>query len=347
MKRSSLILDITAGDASREHVEFVNECQKLNIPLAYFEYANILDKIDDEDYEFSDAVLEAAADNAVPVTANKAAVGDLSCESARESISQFLNVIISMAKSVKEVVDKDMKLMVGIAKSAGINYSLEGSSFVTGFAEPVAKHVVQSYGAKKLGGKVTGNVDLTGHIIKARNARSFAMSYAKGMADYLSAYDISLKNVINDPTITDHLGMSLGKIQMSKVEGWDAKKSQVQLRAIASNIEDGTAKMKLKEVDGNIYTNKASEADITEFIVALRVIEIVSDEVLKQCDGARKATVLKSIERYCVEGSGRKNSSDFKPIIAAIKSAKETCTYVESKCAKAFNDSTHALSSVK
>lgn len=347
MKRSSLILDITAGDSSREHVEFVTECQKLNVPIAYFEYAEVLNKIDDEDYEFSNAVLEAAADNAVPVTTNKAAMGDLSCESARESITQFLNVLVSMAKSVKEVVDKDLKLMVGVAKSAGINYSLEGSSFVTGFAEPVAKHIISSYGAKKFGGKVTGALELAGHCIKSKASKSIAMNYAKGMADFLSAYDISLKNVINDTTITEYLGVSLGRIQMSKVEGWDAKKSQVKLRSIASNIEDGATRMALKEANGNVYTNKVDEKDIVDFIVALRVIEIVSDEVIKECADSKKATVLKSVERYCVEGSGRKNSSDFKPIIEAIKTAKETCVAVEGKCAKAFNDSTHALSTLK
>ena len=314
MKFSDLMLDMATGDASPHDVYIQEAVGKINVSTAIFDAAY---KISELPEEGRFAIVQEAADAGLPTDQEGACT--LACESVKQSMAAFYDLLVSTAKKIKQSVEKDMKALSAIGKKYGVSSGEDFKSFVAN----LAKAIVADNGKKlTLPDK---------RFLKAKYSDDIADCYGAGMANFLSAYGVSVGNTI-------------------LADEYNAKKDVNSFKSIKKNFSYGGKCINFDKTVNKEkhYTNGVTASDITSLGEALFTIYHVSKTVIDNAgSSSAKKSSMSLINGLCdkEDCGGKKVSKTLEQINEGIKDWTANVTTLTDITTKAFTDSIYALSS--
>lgn len=317
MKFSDLMLDMATGDASPHDVYIQEAVGKINVSTAIFDAAYKISELPENGRY---AIIQEAADAGLPTDQQGACT--LACESVKQSMTAFYDLLVSTAKKIKQSTEKDMKALSAIGKKYGVSSGTEFKSFVAQLAKAIAAD----------NGKKLTLPDK--RFLKGKYSDDIAESYGRGMTNFLSAYGIS----VNDTILANEF------------KPFKTKREINSFKDVKKNFEYGG---KLINFDKTVnkekhYTNSVSTSDITSLGEALFTIYHVSKAVI---DGAGSPAAKKSsmslINSFCnnEDCEKRKVSKTLEQINEGVKEWTSSVTAITDNITKAFTDSIYSLSS--
>ena len=320
MKVSDIIIDMATGDASMRDAYIQEAAGKVEVATAVFEAAYKISELPAGDF----MIVQEAAEEGLPTDQGSAC--DLACDSVKQAMSGFYDMLVETAKKIKESATKDMKLVIAMAKKFGISNNV--SNFATAFANPLGKSVENAAG---------GRVELNDkRFLKGKFSIKLADSYVKGVTSLLLAYGINVTDVFSDPVIA------------KEIEKKVAKGTPESFKGVAGFLSDGGKLIKIEKItdkDGH-YTDSVKGSDIADLAISLYIVIAVSDAVVKTAGNkSAKATAMAGINALCEkEDCGDKKVS--KSIVAIgddITKWKDSVEAITTAITKTYTDSIYTL----
>lgn len=322
MKTSDLMLDMATGNASIEDVHIQEACQKINVSSGIFEAACNISELEDEEVQY---VQEAAAVAGLP-TSKKEAIGAAN-SAVKEELSAYYDLMVSTAKKLKTILDKDLKALAAVGKRYGV--SLDMSNFVSGFVQPLCKEMFSEARKFDLSSK---------RFIKGKYAADLAEDYGKGIANSMYAFDLSIDTVFGDETI----GLLIRRVNLTK------KNSVKDMRDIAALLSAGGKLLKSidKVTADNHYVERVTQKDVTSLCYSIYSVYKIADAVIKEASDTRsKKLAMHKLDELCKEASAdnKRIARSCDAINDGIKVWSENLTSVEKNIEKAYTDSCYLL----
>lgn len=235
MKVSNLILDLASGDASIKDAYIEEALGKINVTSDAIKALDLI--IESYLYNESDVidevVQEAAKKAGLPTKLEEAS--DAKQDALVAEMLGFYDLIIATAKKNRESLTKTLGVITGMGKKYGISsLSYDSGNYVSVFAEPLAKAIIENEGARQVNEKSLRNTGVglvigapfatnrmskkeywtKGFItldkpifLKGDQAMNFARDYAKGVTSFFAAFGIPLRDIYQDKTIQKYIGI--------------------------------------------------------------------------------------------------------------------------------------------
>lgn len=322
MKVSDIMIDMATGDASMRDAYIQEAAGKVVVATAVFEAAYKISELPAGDF----MIIQEAAEEGLPTDQGSAC--DLACDSVKQAMNGFYDMLVETAKKIKESATKDMKLVIAMAKKFGISNNV--SNFATAFANPLGKSVENAAG---------GRIELNDkRFLKGKFATKLATNYVKGVTSLLLAYGINVTDVFSDPVIAKEIE--------KKVAG--AKGLPETFKGVAGYLSDGGKLIKIEKItdkDGH-YTDSVKGSDIADLAISLYIVIATSDAVIKTAGNkSAKATAMAGINALCEkEDCGDKKVS--KSIVSIgddITKWKDNVEDITTAITKTYTDSIYTL----
>lgn len=326
MKVSDLMLDMATGDVSEHDVDAVAAAGRINVANAYFEAAYKIAELP-EGGEF--AIIQEAADAGLPTSPTGATA--MACTSTKKTLDAFYDLIVATAKSIKQAATKDLNLLRTIGRKVGVTADSQ-SNFTTSFAVPLGRSIANQKGnGKKI--EIPNN-----KFLKGKTALKMAGGYAKGMANFLAAYGISIANVFSDPAIASEFDGSYA----------NKKGEPTSLKSINSYLSAGGSIIKMdNQADKHgHYTGTPKADDIRDLAIGLYVLIAVSDATIAACGKGAKSAAMGKINSLCNAdtGNNKKLTRTVETISVEAKTWSANLTNLTTNIKRAFTDSVYVLS---
>lgn len=321
MKTSDLMLDMYTGNASAEDVNIQEAYHKINVSSGIFEAASNISELEDDEVK---CVQEAAAAAGLPTSKNEA-IGAAN-GAVKEELSAYYDLMISTAKKLKSVCDKNLKALAAVGKRYGV--SLDMQNFVSGFVQPLCKEMFRE--DKKF--------DLTSkRFIKGKYAARLAEDYGKGISSSLYAFDLSVDTVFGEEAI----GLLIRRVNLKKNTVKDMKD-------VAALLSDGGKLLKSLDkvtADKN-YTERVTIKDVTSLCYSIFSVYKIADAVINEASDTRtKKLSMHKLEELC-DGASKDNkriARSCESINEGIKEWSNNLMDVEKNIEKAYTDSCYLL----
>lgn len=322
MKLSDLMIDMASGTACAEDAYISEAHSKIKVSSSIFEAAYNISELEDDEV----ALIQEAADAAELPTSKDGAIG-VASEAVKKELSAFYDLMVSTAKKLKIVLDKDLKALSAVGKRYGV--SLDMQDFVSGFAQPLCKEMFRDDRKFDLSSK---------KFIKGKYAAKLAEDYGKGVSKALYAYDLSVDTVFGEEAI----GLLIRKVNLGK------KNTVNDMRDAASLLSDGGKLLKsLDKVTADThYEQRIKEKDVLSLCYSIFAVYKIADAIIQTAGDTRaKKLAMHKLEQLCNEScEGRKRISRSCEIINdGIKEWSQNLINVETNIEKAYTDSCYLL----
>ena len=316
MKVSDLMLDLATGDASVHDVYIQEAVGKINVSTAIFDAAHKISELPAGEF----LIVQEAADAGLPTDQEGAA--NLCCESVKQSLTAFYDLIVETAKKLKSNSDKDLKLLVTIGKKYGV--AAPSGNYVEGFVEPLVNAIMADAGKKlTLADK---------RFLKAKYSEEIAECYGMGMTNFLSAFGMEFDNA----ALTNNY------------RPYKTRREVTSFKALLKNMSYGG---KIMNFDKTIskekhYTDTINASDLTELITALVEVHQISTAIVNVAgNSAAKKNSMAIVTELCdkEDCESKKVSKNITAINDGIKGWTEIVAAMSENVPKAFNDSITSL----
>lgn len=322
MKVSDLMKDMASGDKCMEDVHIQNAIQRINVSSGYFEAAYNISELEDDEV----ACIQEAATAAGLPTSKSDAIG-VASTAVKKELEAYYDLLISTAKKLKVVLDKNLKALSVIGKRYGV--SLDMQNFVTGFAQPLCNELFRESNKFELSSK---------KFIKGKYAAQLAEDYGKGVSKALYAFDLSIDTVFGEEAI----GLLIRKVDPGN------KNTVRDMRDVASLLSDGGKLLKsLDKVTADAhYEQRIKQKDVLSLFYSIYAIYKIADAVIKTAGETRaKKLAMHKLDQLCDAAcNGKKNiARSCDAINEGVKEWSQNLVAVEENVSKAFTDSCYLL----
>lgn len=234
MKVSDMMLDIKSGTASVQDAYIEEALGKINVASSYFDSADmILEALLYEPETLEDEVVQEAVKNAKLPTDENGATKMGNTAIAHE-MNALYDITLATAKKLHEKVNTLMGVLIGKGKTYGISPSaIDNGNFVTVFAKPLAKAIVDNNGATSVNTKGIRNAAVglvisdplsvnraskkeywtksaltfeNRNFLRGDKALTLARDYGTGVAYILACFGLNLNDIFNDDTLKKYMG---------------------------------------------------------------------------------------------------------------------------------------------
>lgn len=322
MKVSDLMLDLHTGTASMEDAYIQEAFHKIKVSSGIFEAAYNISELEEDEIQY---VQEAAAANGLP-TDKKGAIGAAGA-AVKEELSSYYDLMVSTAKKLKTVLDKDLKALAAVGKRYGV--SLDMQDFVGGFVQPLCKEMFREDKKFELSSK---------RFIKGKYAAKLAEDYGKGVSKSLYAFDLSIDTVFGEEAI----GLLIRRVNLDK------KNKVSDMRDVASLLSDGGKLLKsLDKVTADAhYEQRVKEKDVASLCYSIYAVYKIADAIINEANETRaKKLAMHKLDQLCNEASGNnaRIARSFDTVNEGIKEWSQNLMDVEQNIEKAYTDSCYLL----
>lgn len=322
MKVSDLMLDLHTGTASMEDAYIQEAFHKIKVSSGIFEAAYNISELEEDEIQY---VQEAAAANGLP-TDKKGAIGAAGA-AVKEELSSYYDLMVSTAKKLKTVLDKDLKALAAVGKRYGV--SLDMQDFVGGFVQPLCKEMFREERKFELSSK---------RFIKGKYAAKLAEDYGKGVSKSLYAFDLSIDTVFGEEAI----GLLIRRVNLDK------KNKVSDMRDVASLLSDGGKLLKsLDKVTADAhYEQRVKEKDVASLCYSIYAVYKIADAIINEANETRaKKLAMHKLDQLCNEASGNnaRIARSFDTVNEGIKEWSQNLMDVEQNIEKAYTDSCYLL----
>lgn len=322
MKVSDLMLDLHTGTASMEDAYIQEAFHKIKVSSGIFEAAYNISELEEDEIQY---VQEAAAANGLP-TDKKGAIGAAGA-AVKEELSSYYDLMVSTAKKLKTVLDKDLKALAAVGKRYGV--SLDMQDFVGGFVQPLCKEMFREERKFELSSK---------RFIKGKYAAKLAEDYGKGVSRSLYAFDLSIDTVFGEEAI----GLLIRRVNLDK------KNKVSDMRDVASLLSDGGKLLKsLDKVTADAhYEQRVKEKDVASLCYSIYAVYKIADAIINEANETRaKKLAMHKLDQLCNEASGNnaRIARSFDTVNEGIKEWSQNLMDVEQNIEKAYTDSCYLL----
>lgn len=322
MKVSDLMLDLHTGTASMEDAYIQEAFHKIKVSSGIFEAAYNISELEEDEIQY---VQEAAAANGLP-TDKKGAIGAAGA-AVKEELSSYYDLMVSTAKKLKTVLDKDLKALTAVGKRYGV--SLDMQDFVGGFVQPLCKEMFREERKFELSSK---------RFIKGKYAAKLAEDYGKGVSKSLYAFDLSIDTVFGEEAI----GLLIRRVNLDK------KNKVSDMRDVASLLSDGGKLLKsLDKVTADAhYEQRIKEKDVASLCYSIYAVYKIADAIINEANETRaKKLAMHKLDQLCNEASGNnaRIARSFDTVNEGIKEWSQNLMDVEQNIEKAYTDSCYLL----
>lgn len=321
-KVSDLMIDLATGDASPEDVQIQESVGRINVSSGIFEAAYNISELEDDEIAY---VQEAATEAGLPTDKHEA-IG-VASEAVKREISSYYDLVVSTAKKLKTIADKNIKALAAVGKRFGVN--LDMNNFVSGFAKPLCDEMFREDRKYNLDAK---------KFIKGKHAARLAEDYGKGMSKIMYAFDLSIDTVFSDEAI----GLLIRNVYPGKKnEVSDLRDFETLLRTggkLLSSID--------KIVVDHHYESRIKRKEIECFLYSVYAVYKISSAIIDTAGSARtKKITLHKLNTLCDQACGGKAriSRSCESINDGIKVWAENLIKLENNIAKVYNDSAYQL----
>lgn len=322
MKVSDLMLDLHTGTASMEDAYIQEAFHKIKVSSGIFEAAYNISELEEDEIQY---VQEAAAANGLP-TDKKGAISAAGA-AVKEELSSYYDLMVSTAKKLKTVLDKDLKALAAVGKRYGV--SLDMQDFVGGFVQPLCKEMFREDRKFELSSK---------RFIKGKYAAKLAEDYGKGVSKSLYAFDLSIDTVFGEEAI----GLLIRRVNLDK------KNKVSDMRDVASLLSDGGKLLKsLDKVTADAhYEQRVKEKDVASLCYSIYAVYKIADAIINEANETRaKKLAMHKLDQLCNEASGNnaRIARSFDTVNEGIKEWSQNLMDVEQNIEKAYTDSCYLL----
>lgn len=315
MKVSDLMLDMAAGDVSITDAYIQEAVGKVNVSSAVFDAAY---KISVLPAAGEHLIIQEAADAGLPTDQEGACT--LACESVKQELKAFYDVIVETAKKIKQNTEKDMKLVIAMGKKYGISAS--GTDFDE-FLKELSAKICE-------GGKVSLP---DARFLKGKYSREMTRSYGVGMANFLAAY-----------------GLSIGKVDGSLGDDIGEFKSKKDIKSFKDIEKCFSYGGKLSKFDKTVeksrhYTDTIKVSDVQDLGEAIYTTLNIAKSIINVAGSASaKKSALTLVEGLCANECGSKKvDHTLAAINDGIKEYTDNVVSVVDNITKGFGDSVYSL----
>lgn len=315
MKYSDIMLDSATGDNIGIDGDIQYAIARINESAAIYALESKICVLP-EGEQFM-CVQEAAE---VGLPTNKAEACGVSCEAIKQQLEAYYDLVVSTAKKVQTVSEKNMKLLVAFGKKNGVTMSGDITTFASGLVQTVA-----------------GATFSDDKFIKGKYAAKTAKAYAKGMSYMMAAFGMNITDKF-DSTVSKMVGTKFNSEGVST------------LSAVEDKLSDGAKMIKIEKITSkdSHYTDKIRENDLIEFTVSLYTILNVSKAVAEVA-GRNKKSAVSNLKACCDASTdkAKKLSRACDAINDNIKDWSANLTTIVDSISTAFGDSVYALNDIK
>ena len=308
MKFEDLMLDMATGDASMHDAYIQESVGKINVSAAIFDTARKISELPEGEF----LVVQEAAEAGLPT--DQAGATCVACEAVKQSTTALYDLVSNTAKKLKAASEKDMKALIAIGKTLGVPTD---GDFKGSFVPALIKAILGSEKKLSLPDK---------RFLKGKYAEAIAECYGSCMANFLSAFGIS---------------MSFGDYRSRKeVRTFKDVKKNVCAGAKQANFDKTVNK-------DQHYTDSVSASDIEALAEAIYDVMNVSKAVVDATAGGAKKNALTMVNTLCdkEDCNGHFVTRALEGIVEGVKEASANLTAITDNTTKAFTDSVYALSS--
>lgn len=322
MKVSDLMLDLHTGTASMEDAYIQEAHHKILVSSGIFEAVSNISELEDDEVQY---VQEAAAANGLP-TNKKEAIGAAG-EAVKQELSAYYDLLISTAKKLKTVLDKNLKALAAVGKRYGV--SLDMQDYVNGFVQPLCTEMFREDKKFDLSSK---------RFIKGKYAAKLAEDYGKGVSKSMYAFDLSIDTVFGEEAI----GLLIRRVNLDK------NNKVSDMRDVASLLSDGGKLLKsLDKVTADAhYEQRVKQKDVASLCYSIFAVYKIADAIIKEANETRaKKLAMHKVDQLCKDAAGGNTriARSFDAINDGIKEWSQNLIDVEQNIEKAYTDSCYLL----
>ena len=322
MKVSDLMLDMSTGNASIEDAYIQEAFHKIKVSSGIFQAAYDISELEEDEVAL---VQEAATAAGLPTSKGEAI--SAAAAAVKKELSAYYDLLISTAKKLKTVCDKDMKALATVGKRYGISFDM--SSYVSGFVQPLCNEMFREDKKFDLSSK---------RFIKGKYAARLAEDYGKGVSKALYAFDLSIDTVFGDEAI----GLLIRRVNFGN------NNTVKDMRDITALLSDSGKLLKsLDKVTADAhYEQRVKAKDVASLCYSVYAVYKIADAIIKKADDTRaKKLAMHKLEQLCKEScDGNKRISRSCDIINdGIKEWSQNLIDVEKNIEKAYTDSCYLL----
>lgn len=322
MKVSDLMLEMATGNATFEDAYIQEAFHKIKVSSGIFQAAYEISELEEDEVAL---VQEAATAAGLPTSKNDAI--KVAVTAVQKELEAYYDLLISTARKLKSVCDKDMKALATVAKRYGVSFDM--SNYVSGFVQPLCEELFRDDRKFDLSSK---------RFIKGKYAARLAEDYGKGVSKALYAFDLSIDTVFGDEAI----GLLIRRVNLGK------NNEVKDMRDIASLLSDSGKLLKsLDKVTADThYEQRVKSKDVASLCYSIYAVYKIADAIIKKADDSRaKKLAMHKLKQLCDEScdGGKRISRSCDIINDGIKEWSQNLVDVERNIEKAFTDSCYLL----